>query len=86
MRLPRRPHPRPRVPAHSLAMAGPQTGIYPLPSPGGWHLLGTALVAVYDPHREEPFLLRPGDRVRFKEAEGPTPKEPSPLELLPEEP
>lgn len=86
LRLPRRPHPRPRVPAHSLAMAGPQTGIYPLPSPGGWHLLGTALVAVYDPHREEPFLLRPGDRVRFKEAEGPTPKEPSPLELLPEEP
>lgn len=86
LRLPRRPHPRPRVPAHAVAMAGPQTGIYPLPSPGGWHLLGTALVAVYDPHREEPFLLRPGDRVRFREAEGSTPPEPSPLALLPEEP
>lgn len=86
LRLPRRAHPRPRVPAHAVAMAGPQTGIYPLPSPGGWHLLGTALVAVYDPHREEPFLLRPGDRVRFREAEGPTPKEPEPLELLPEAP
>ncbi|WP_038056804.1 urea amidolyase family protein [Thermus amyloliquefaciens] len=86
LRLPRRPHPRPRVPAHAVAMAGPQTGIYPLPSPGGWHLLGTALVAVYDPHREEPFFLRPGDRVRFREAEGPTPPEPPPLDLFPLEP
>jgi KipI family sensor histidine kinase inhibitor len=86
LRLPRRPHPRPRVPAHSVAVAGPQTGIYPLPSPGGWNLLGTSLVAVYDPHRPEPFLLRPGDRVRFREVEGPTPEEPPPLELLPEDP
>jgi len=86
LRLPRRPHPRPRVPAHSVAMAGVQTGIYPLPSPGGWHLLGTALVAVYDPQRETPFLLRPGDRVRFVEGEGTPPPEPAPLELLPETP
>ena len=86
LRLPRKPHPRPRVPAHAVAVAGVQTGIYPLPSPGGWNLLGTSLVAVYDPHRETPFLLRPGDRVRFLEAEGPTPPEPRPLELLPEEP
>ncbi|SDE70962.1 sensor histidine kinase inhibitor, KipI family [Thermus arciformis] len=86
LRLPRRPHPRPRVPAHSVAVAGAQTGVYPLPSPGGWHLLGRALLAVYDPHREEPFLLRPGDRVRFVEGEGPVPPEPEPLELLPEEP
>lgn len=86
LRLPRRPHPRPRVPAHSVAVAGPQTGIYPLPSPGGWNLLGTSLVAVYDPHRPEPFLLRPGDRVRFLEAEGTPPSEPAPLELLPEAP
>ncbi|MCS6869537.1 MAG: urea amidolyase family protein [Thermus sp.] len=86
LRLPRRPHPRPRVPAHAVAMAGPQTGVYPLPSPGGWHLLGTALVAVYDPHRSEPFLLQPGDRVRFREAQGPAPPEPLPLELLPPSP
>ncbi|WP_018110313.1 urea amidolyase family protein [Thermus igniterrae] len=86
LRLPRRPHPRPRVPAHAVAMAGAQTGVYPLPSPGGWHLLGTALVAVYDPHRSEPFYLLPGDRVRLREAEGPTPPEPLPLELLPEAP
>lgn len=86
LRLSRRPHPRPRVPAHAVAMAGAQTGVYPLPSPGGWHLLGTALVAVYDPHRPEPFYLLPGDRVRLREAEGPTPPEPLPLELLPEAP
>ncbi|MEZ0347825.1 MAG: 5-oxoprolinase subunit PxpB [Thermus sp.] len=86
LRLPRRPHPRPRVPAHSLAMAGAQTGIYPLPSPGGWHLLGTALVAVYDPHREPAFLLSPGDWVRFREAEDPPPPEPAPLDLLPPSP
>ncbi len=86
LRLPRRPHPRPRVPAHSVALAGVQTGIYPLPSPGGWRLLGTALVPVYDPHRASPFLLRPGDRVRFREAEGPTPPEPLPLDLLPPSP
>ena len=86
LRLPRKAHPRPRVPAHSVAVAGAQTGIYPLPSPGGWNLLGRALVAVYDPHRPEPFLLRPGDRVRFREAEGEVPGEPLPLELLPQEP
>ena len=86
LRLPRKPHPRPRVPAHAVAVAGVQTGIYPLPSPGGWNLIGTSLVAVYDPHRETPFLLRPGDRVRFLEAEGPTPPEPRPLAPLPEEP
>ncbi len=86
LRLPRRPHPRPKVPAHSLAMAGVQTGVYPLPSPGGWHLLGHALVALYDPHRPEPFLLAPGDRVRLVEGRGEVPGEPRPLDLLPEEP
>jgi len=83
LRLPRRAEPRRRVAAHTVAMAGEQTGIYPLPSPGGWNLLGTALEAVYDPHRPQPFRLQAGDRVRFVPAEGPTPPEPEPLELLP---
>ncbi|MCV4783501.1 carboxyltransferase domain-containing protein, partial [Escherichia coli] len=43
LRLPRRAAPRKQVPAHRVAMAAGQTGVYPLPSPGGWHLLGTAL-------------------------------------------
>ena len=86
IRLPRRQTPRARVDAHSVALAGSQTGIYPLPSPGGWHLLGTALKVVYDPHRAEPFLLRPGDEVLFVPAQGETPPPSERLELLPLEP
>jgi KipI family sensor histidine kinase inhibitor len=86
LRLPRRPTPRKRVPAHTVAMAVSQTGIYVLPTPGGWHLLGTALQAIYDPGRDQPFLLEPGDRVRFTPSDGPTPPEPAVLEMLPLEP
>lgn len=86
LRLPRRSNPRPLVPAHAVAVAGNQTGIYPLPSPGGWHLIGTALVPMYDPHREEPFYLRSGDRVRLVPTEGPTPALPQAISLLPLEP
>lgn len=86
IRSPRLAQPRPRVEAHTVAIADAQTGIYPLPSPGGWRLLGTALEAVYDPHRERPFLLDPGDTVRFEAADGATPEPVRPLELLPSEP
>ncbi|WP_276956711.1 5-oxoprolinase subunit PxpB [Allomeiothermus silvanus] len=86
LHLPRRLVPRKYVPAHSVAIANAQTGIYPLASPGGWHLLGTALRAIYDPHRPEPFLLAPADAVRFVPAWGSTPPEPQALELLPAEP
>lgn len=86
LRLPRRGEPRARVPAHAVAIAGAQTGVYPLASPGGWHLLGHALEALYDPRRPAPFRLAPGDRVRFRPAEGPPPPEPAPLELLPAAP
>lgn len=86
LRLPRRPNPRARVPAHSVAMANAQTGIYPLASPGGWNLLGHTLVSLYDPHRPEPFLLESGDEVRFQESGGDIPPEPPALELLPASP
>ena len=55
LHLPRRKTPRKKVPAHSVAIAVGQTGIYPLATPGGWHILGSALIAAYDPHREKPF-------------------------------
>ncbi len=83
---PRRPEPRKRVPAHSVGIAGRQTGVYPQESPGGWNLIGRTRVRVFDPHRERPFYLEPGDRVRFVPGEGPVPSPPEPLELLPEEP
>jgi UPF0271 protein len=62
--LPRRATPRPRVPALSVAIAGPYTGIYPFASPGGWHLLGTAVgFAPFD--ARDGAVLSLGDRVRF---------------------
>jgi len=63
--LPRRTTPRTRVPAGSVAIAAGQTGIYPIETPGGWHLIGRTRVKPYDDSRAEPCLFRPGDRVRF---------------------
>ena len=65
LQLPRHATPRPRVPAGSVAIAGLQCGIYPRPSPGGWHVVGQTQVMLFDPSLDEPALLRPGDAVRF---------------------
>lgn len=87
LQVPRRATPRAAVPPHSLAVANAQTGIYPVTAPGGWNLLGRTLVPVYDPHRAEPFLLRPGDTVRFvPQADGEPLAEPSPRLLWPDTP
>lgn len=67
---PRRESPRTLVPAGSVGIAGEQTGIYPLDSPGGWQLIGRTSSALFDPQREPPSLLAPGDRVRFVPVEG----------------
>ncbi|HMA33935.1 MAG TPA: 5-oxoprolinase subunit PxpB [Chloroflexia bacterium] len=63
--IPRRATPRPRVPPGSVAIAGHQTGIYPLATPGGWHLLGQTPAVLWDAHRTPPALLAPGQLVRF---------------------
>ena len=60
-----RAEPRLLVPAGSVGIGGAQTGIYPLATPGGWQLLGRTPLALFDPKRKEPVLLRSGDRVRF---------------------
>lgn len=62
---PRLAEPRARVPAGAVAVAGVQTAIYPRSTPGGWRLLGSTDLVLFDPHRSEPSLIRPGDRVRF---------------------
>jgi inhibitor of KinA len=62
---PRRSTPRARVPAGSVAIGGEHTGIYPLESPGGWHLIGRTPVALFDLDADPPSLLLGGDRVRF---------------------
>ncbi|MGE4239204.1 5-oxoprolinase subunit PxpB [Ramlibacter sp.] len=65
LHVPRRAVPRTRVPAGSVGLAGPFSGIYPRSSPGGWQLLGTTGLAMWDLARERPALLQPGDRVQF---------------------
>jgi KipI family sensor histidine kinase inhibitor len=63
--LPRLSAPRTRVPAGSVAIAGSQTGIYPVDSPGGWHIIGWTPLKLFDPISENPFLFSPGDVVKF---------------------
>lgn len=63
--LPRRINPRVRVPAGSVAIAQRMTGIYPVESPGGWHLIGHTPLRFFDPGKAPPTLFAPGDRVRF---------------------
>jgi len=63
--VPRLAQPRERVPAGSVAVAGPYSGVYPRESPGGWRLLGRTSVTLFDPERSPPALLACGDRVRF---------------------
>lgn len=62
---PRRRVPRDRVPAGSVGIAGEQTGVYPIATPGGWQLIGRTDAVMFDAARAEPSLLRPGDHVRF---------------------
>jgi KipI family sensor histidine kinase inhibitor len=66
LQLPRRAEPRPRVPAGSVAIAAAQTAVYPLDTPGGWHIIGRTQTVMFDPAREPPALLRAGDTVRFR--------------------
>ncbi len=57
--------PRASVPEGAVGLAGRQTGIYPLASPGGWQIAGQCPVPVFSPQNENPFLLQPGDGVQF---------------------
>ncbi len=62
---PRLATPRARVPAGSLAIGGAYSGIYPSAAPGGWRIIGRTEQLLFDPLRDPPALLAPGDRVRF---------------------
>jgi len=68
LEVPRLQRPRERVPAGSVAIAGPYSGVYPTDSPGGWRLLGRTTLTLFDPERTLPALLASGDRVRFVRA------------------
>jgi inhibitor of KinA len=62
---PRLTTPRTRVEPGSIGVAGAQTGLYALPTPGGWRIIGRTPMSLFDPNRDDPFALRAGDRVRF---------------------
>jgi allophanate hydrolase subunit 1 len=62
------------VPAGSVAIAGAQTAVYPIDSPGGWWLIGRTESILWDPVREPPALLRPGLLVRFVPVTGGDPR------------
>lgn len=63
--MPRRATPRVRVPAGSVAVAGPLSGIYPVDTPGGWNIIGRTPLTLFDATQPGPTLLAPGDHVRF---------------------
>jgi inhibitor of KinA len=63
---PRRNVPRTEIPPGSVGIGGAQTGIYPLRSPGGWNLIGCTPLKLFDPTKNPPTRLHPGDRVRFR--------------------
>lgn len=65
LEVPRLETPRTRTPAGSVAIAGRQSGIYPADLPGGWRIIGRTPVTLFDPRRDPPAYLTPGDRVRF---------------------
>ncbi len=66
LQVPRRAEPRTRVPPGAVGLAGPFSGIYPRASPGGWQLIGSTDVTLWDADRTPPALLQPGGRVRFR--------------------
>jgi KipI family sensor histidine kinase inhibitor len=62
---PRLETPRTKIPAGSVGIAGTQTGIYPMESPGGWRLIGRTPLKLFDPSREPPALFQAGDYLTF---------------------
>lgn len=65
LRAPRLSTPRPRLPAGSVGVAGGFTGVYSLPSPGGWNIIGRTPLTLFDAHSPSPFVFQSGVSVRF---------------------
>ena len=63
---PRKQNPRPAIPAGSVGIAGQQTGIYPLETPGGWQIIGKTPLKLFNVNRQQPSLLKAGDKLKFE--------------------
>ena len=64
---PRKQNPRPAIPAGSVGIAGQQTGIYPLKTPGGWQIIGRTPLKLFNVNRQQPSLLKAGDTLKFEQ-------------------
>jgi inhibitor of KinA len=65
IQIPRKENPRKKIEAGSVGIAGEQTGIYPLQSPGGWQIIGRTPLQLFNKEKKEPVLLQPGDEIKF---------------------
>ena len=65
LHTPRLENPRVKIPAGSVGIGGSQTGVYPVDSPGGWQLIGRTPVKMYDPEKQDPILVQPGEYIHF---------------------
>ena len=63
--VPRKESPDAKIPAGSVGIAGVQTGIYPIETPGGWQIIGQTPLKLFDAERNPPALLKAGNRLRF---------------------
>lgn len=63
---PRKQNPRPAIPAGSVGIAGQQTGIYPLETPGGWQIIGRTPLKLFDVNKKQPSLLKAGEKIKFE--------------------
>lgn len=62
---PRKSSPRQRIPAGSVGIAGKQTGVYPIETPGGWQIIGQTPITLFQPNSSPPSLLQTGDKIKF---------------------
>jgi len=65
LHTPRRETPRTLIPAGSVAIGGQQAAVFSVAAPSGWHMLGRTPARTFDLRRDDPFLIAPGDRIRF---------------------
>lgn len=70
LNTPRKASPRMRIIAGSVGIAGNQTGIYPIESPGGWQIIGRTPLNLFDPASQSPFLFKAGQYIRFYPVKG----------------
>lgn len=66
LKAPRKQNPRAAIPAGSVGIAGQQTGIYPLETPGGWQIIGRTPLTLFDVKSQQPSLLKAGDKIKFE--------------------